>query len=218
MLQFSLFKIPIQVQPFFLLIMAYIGGGFNLIQAFTTNGLIHMLVFMAAGFVSILVHELGHALMMQRYGRHPQIILHGMGGVAMSSGSAFSKKENLLVTIMGPAAQIVLGLIALGIWKGIGSDNFPTSQSLHFISSLTWVSLFWALANLIPVHPLDGGQILGSLLGNHRRKALHLTSCVIAGLIIAFLLVTGIGFQMPIGLIILGFLLFENIKALKNQP
>ncbi len=201
-----------QVQPFFLLIMAYIGGGSALLSEFSTENLYKVLVFVAAGFLSIIVHELGHALMMKRYGRLPQIVLHGMGGVAISTGTPFTKKQNLLVTIMGPAAQIALGLIALLIYRSI--DKFPTEQSAHFVFSLCSVSLFWAVLNLIPIFPLDGGQILGTLLGDKRRKGVHIFSIVLAGGIIALLLING---QTPLfALLILGLLIFDNVKALQN--
>lgn len=216
MLNFKLFGIPITVQPFFLLILAFIGGGFDLLQAPTQTVLFHVIVFMVAGFISILVHELGHALMMKKYGRYPEIILHGLGGVAISSGSAFTRKQNLLVTIMGPVAQIVLGLIAGAIYYVIGSDNFPSGQSEHFVISLAGVSIFWALANLIPVFPLDGGQILGAILGNHRRKMVHIVSIVTCGLIIAFIIFSGLISIFPIALIILAMLLFDNLKAIQN--
>jgi len=196
--------------------MAYFGGGIDLMGAFTAEKLMYTITFMVAGFISILVHELGHALMMQKYGRFPQIILHGMGGVAISSGNEFTKKQNLLVTFMGPAAQILLGLIALGIYIAVGQENFPPGQSEHFVSSLYSVSLFWAVLNLIPIFPLDGGQILGALLGNRNRRKVHIFSIAVAGLIIGFLIVTGLAAVFMFGLIILGLLIFENVKALQN--
>ena len=194
--------------------MAIFGGGIDLLGNPSQEGLYKMLVFMAAGFLSILVHELGHGLMMKRYGRQPDIILHGLGGVAISQGRALSRMESFLVTIMGPLAQIALGCIAFGIFVAVGPSAFPTVQSLHFVESLYFVSFFWALINLIPIFPLDGGQILSIALGPKRQRAVHVTSIVIAGLMVGYLLANGI--VAIFGLVILAMLIMDNVKALKG--
>ena len=59
MIRFNLFGIPVQVQPWFWLTLVLIGGG---VGANTADELLLLALFVVAGFVSILVHELGHAL------------------------------------------------------------------------------------------------------------------------------------------------------------
>lgn len=212
MIRFRLFGITIHVQPFFWLIMAYLGGGVRLLTNPSSDDLVKTVVFIVAGFISIVVHELGHALMMQKYGRIPQVVLHGMGGVAISSGVPLSRMQNFLVTLMGPVAQVILGLIALFILKTVGS-NFPPGYSEQFVTNLCYVSIFWALINLIPIHPLDGGQLLASLVGPSRKKIVHIVGIIIGGLALAYMLMSGWGM---LGVIIVGMLIFDNIKALQK--
>ena len=72
MIQFSLFNIPIRVLPWFWVTMAFIGG---VLYADTKEALFELLLFMLAGFISILVHELGHALSL--HGEHATLkLLH----------------------------------------------------------------------------------------------------------------------------------------------
>lgn len=213
MISFRLLGISIHVQPFFWLIMAFIGGGGILLSHPTTEALVHTLVFMAAGFISIVIHEMGHALMMRKYGRIPQIILHGYGGVAISTGSPFTRFQSFLVSISGPALQASLGVIALLILKTVGAETFPTDQSQKFVINLMNVSFYWALINLIPIHPLDGGQILEAVLGPKRRKAVHYIGITIG--IIALIFMIKIGASL-FGLIIVGYLTYNNFKALNR--
>ena len=80
-LQFSVFGIPVRVIPTFWLLAALLG--WSLIQL----GLIYVLVWILVVFVSILAHELGHALTAARLGYPPRIFLYHFGGVAMFRAS-----------------------------------------------------------------------------------------------------------------------------------
>jgi len=212
MLRFNLFGIPISIQPFFWLIMAFLGGGMDLLSNPTQKALIYTLIFMAAGFISILIHELGHAFMMQKNGRHPQIVLHGMGGVAMSSGSPLSRMNSILVSLAGPIFQIILGGIAFGVYKFIGAENFPTDQSRYFVFILAMISFFWAIVNLIPIHPLDGGQILSAILGPKHERLVSIIAIVIGVLLIAGLYFTGYGSLWNYFIVVM--LVWGNVKTL----
>ena len=64
-------------------------------------------------FLSILVHELGHAFMGRKYGAVPVIHLHGLGGLAAFSGKRFSRRQHIAVTAAGPAASFALALASL---------------------------------------------------------------------------------------------------------
>lgn len=211
MINFKLFGIRTQVQPFFLLIMAYLGGGYNLLHNASTDNFLKVLVFMGAGFISILVHELGHALMMKKYGRQPHIVLHGMGGAAISSGFPLSKGQDILVSLMGPIAQFILGLI---VWFISQNVEFPTVLSQKFCQDLYLVSVFWAVINLIPIFPLDGGQILAAIVGPKRRKIVNVLGIVIGGGLIAFLVMNNSASMW--NLLIIGLLIWDNVKALQR--
>lgn len=59
-------------------------------------------------FLSILVHELGHAFIRRKYGAFPVIHLHGLGGLATFPGMRFSRRQHIAVTAVGPLAEVAL--------------------------------------------------------------------------------------------------------------
>ena len=79
MLQFSILGIPVRVEPWFWITMAFIGGG---LHATNSTDILLVLVFVFAGFLSIMIHELGHALTIRRYGLPAAITLQAFGGYA----------------------------------------------------------------------------------------------------------------------------------------
>ena len=159
-LHFSVFRIPVRVHPWFWLTSAFItwvGGRLDL-----------TLVGIAAVFVSILVHELGHALTTRRLGGRSQIVLGFMGGYATSF--SHSRLGNILITAAGPAAGLALWLIVrmvlvspFGLTLGERSPLF-----WFFLKSLEWMNLIWSLLNLLPIWPLDGGRIAHEVIGRFR--------------------------------------------------
>ena len=211
MLRFRFLGIPVFVQPFFWLTMAFIGGGMSVLSNPTAQELVNTLVFVAAGFLSIMVHEYGHALTMRKFGKSPQIILHGMGGLAVSAGSPLKRGQNILVTLAGPLSQLLLGVIAYLILFSIGAENFPTEQSFLFIKNIMFVSVFWSIINLIPIHPLDGGQLLA--LATKNPKLTHIVGITIAIPLMIYCFNIGSIF----GLVILGMLTADNVKAIRNS-
>ena len=211
MLRFRLFGITVHIQPMFWLIMAFLGRGMTLISDPSPANFYFTIIFVIAGFISIVVHEYGHALIMQKYGRAPQIILHGLGGVAISSGERFTRKENFIVSLAGPGFQLALALVGFVILQVVG-DNFPTPQSKLFIQLLYYISLIWACLNLIPIYPLDGGHIFSSIVGPSRQKLVHQVGIGIGIVAGVFCLLT----SNLWGLMILGLLTYDNIKALQR--
>jgi membrane-associated protease RseP (regulator of RpoE activity) len=181
-LHFSLFGIPIRVHPFFWLMTVLL-----CIRSLSkAEGLREMLMILApwavALFVSILVHELGHAMVMRAFGFRPWITLYALGGLAsrdMSQGygsRGTGPLAQILISFAGPGAGFLLAgaiLAALvlaghrveagiggmfGVYIGpgdlVGSPMFTT-----LIWYTIFVSLIWGAVNLLPIYPLDGGQI-----------------------------------------------------------
>src|SRR3954453_23886112 len=76
-LHFRLFGFPVRVHPFFWIATVFLGmGGSEKADPLDT------LVWVAVVFVSILVHEMGHAIVQTYFGGHPRITLYGFGGLA----------------------------------------------------------------------------------------------------------------------------------------
>ncbi|MEM9157733.1 MAG: site-2 protease family protein [Verrucomicrobiota bacterium] len=189
MLKFSLFKIPVTVQWWFFLLAAFLGGA---LRAQTTEAMVKVLVFMGAAFVSILVHELGHALTGMKCGaRRVEIALHGMGGHAAFPGARFSRSSSILTTAAGPGASLALAILfwlCASVYFAGDMDyfwNYHYRVSLvgYFVGSMVYANIFWTIFNLCPLLPLDGGQILRDVLGPQKLKL----TCIIGFVTLAIL-------------------------------
>lgn len=175
MIRFSILGIPVQVQPWFWVTMAFIGGG---LHASNSSEILLVLVFAFAGFLSILVHELGHALMIRKYGLPTSITLQAFGGFASYPSGRLDRKQSFLVTVAGPAVQFALGLLLLVLARYLSIPE--GSLFAPFLRALILVSLFWAVLNCLPVYPMDGGQMLAAVLGPQKQRYVHLISAVVA--------------------------------------
>lgn len=207
MIRFSLFGIPVEIQPWFWLVLALIGGALG---AATTAALISVCLFVLAGFISIMIHEFGHALTSQRYGARPSITLHGFGGYAVFPGSRFTRTQDFIVTAAGPAVQIVLGLLAL---LAFFHAALPTTSIREFFWYLGVISLFWAVLNLVPVIPLDGGRLMASILGPARGVFALKVSMITAIAVGVLMLVFMKSFLFPI---FLGMMAYQNWQELQT--
>lgn len=177
-IHFRLLGIPVRVHPFFWVTTVFLGLGSNPDPA-------NILVWVAAVFVSILVHEFGHATMQRRYGGHPWITLYGLGGLAACDDCDRSPGRQILILLAGPFAGFLLAgvviaiLTAFGHFNGFKLDWIPIrwtpfdlqyyfeNEKLALVDLIIWdllvVNILWGLINLLPVYPLDGGQIAREL-------------------------------------------------------
>ena len=178
-LRFRLLDIPVRVHPFFWLVTAMIGG---------SQPLRLTLIFVACVFVSILVHEYGHGLSSRWLGGEPtEIVLHSMGGLCFSDRARLSPLSNILVIAAGPGAGFLLFGFVLAFlnarygiqaWDALAFINIGngnpmevvarlegSNTALHVVHYMLWINLFWGLFNLLPIWPLDGGQISATFLG-----------------------------------------------------
>jgi stage IV sporulation protein FB len=209
MIRFSIFRIPVEVQPFFWVTLVILGGALG---ADSSAEIFRIVLFVLAGFVSILIHELGHALSARAYGAQSRITLQAFGGYAAFSGVRLSRKQSFLVTAAGPGIQILLGLLVMALLRVLPEDM--NRNGAYFLGILMVISFFWAILNLLPVVPLDGGQMLNALLGPERIKITLWTSIVVA-IAAALLIYTTTGsFLFPI---FLAMFAWQAFKALKEN-
>jgi stage IV sporulation protein FB len=171
-LHFSLLGIPVRVHPLFWAVALLFGLSGN-------QKPLDMLLWVGTVFVSILVHEMGHALAARSYGWPPRITLHSFGGLASYHPTFHNTRSQILITAAGPGAGflfagLIIALIALaghrvifGWQFGVLPLRFDLFESMplnRLIVDLLYVNIFWGLINLLPVYPLDGGQISRELL------------------------------------------------------
>lgn len=157
--QFRLGSIPVRIEiPFFLVAV--------LLGVNSHPGIL-LLWWVAVVLVSVLVHELGHAVTGQAFGEHVRIVLHAFGGLTFRSGKFTSAVEDITVSLAGSVTQILLlGLPAHFLLQSGGIQSFTWYVILY---DVRWVSLGWAILNLLPILPLDGGNIALTVLRHVRR-------------------------------------------------
>ena len=156
MFGFRLFGIPVRVRPSFLLIAAFLG-------LFGVRDATFVVAWIAIVFVSILIHEFGHALTARSFGAEVAIELHAVGGLTRwsipSSGSGPGRRA--LVAAAGSAVGVLFGALVWVVAAQFGPYRGLTS---FIINNLIYVNVFWGLLNWLPIRPLDGGHLLLSLL------------------------------------------------------
>lgn len=202
---FRLFGLPVAVQPWFFL-TAYIVGRQSI-------DLVTESVWILVVFVGVLVHELGHALAARGAGLAPSITLHGFGGTtSWAPTRPVGPWTQIGITAAGPALGITVGGLAWALlnWGAAG----PAATVLR---DVMWVNLGWGVLNLLPVLPLDGGQIAGALAGmvagRNGRVAVRLLSLGLLAGIAVWGLLGGRLWTLFLA-IILGY---ANVEALRRE-
>jgi stage IV sporulation protein FB len=155
-LSWRMFGVKVRVHPMFWLLAAVLG--WNFLQV----GFEYFFIFIGCAFVSILFHELGHVFMGRLFGRDSHIVLYSFGGLAISYVPLPSRWQRIAVAFAGPLAGfILLGAAWLFLRYGlIAVDPEEKMPLLKFtVDVLIGINLVWNLLNLVPIWPLDGGQI-----------------------------------------------------------
>jgi Zn-dependent protease len=170
------------------------------------------MIWVGVFFVSILIHELGHAVFIRYFGWRPSIILYQFGGLATFNAAedlgydpdVVLGRENrwrvnptwqqVLISFAGPLAGFILAsLVLVFVYFAYGPIKFGfdleklhfwtlpaqlTNRNLEFfVSNMLYVNIFWGLMNLLPIYPLDGGQICKELIADRigERAWIHVT-------------------------------------------
>lgn len=136
---------------------------------------------MTALFIIILLHEYGHCFASRWVGGDPeQIMMTPLGGLAFAN-APHRPGGSLITTAGGPAVNLLICIVAgLLIFAASGYapwhpgqfwlhyyDHNPSAVSVQFFGWVFWVyltSLILLIFNLLPIFPLDGGQMLGEVL------------------------------------------------------
>ncbi|MEO5913570.1 MAG: site-2 protease family protein [Luteolibacter sp.] len=193
MIRFSLFGIPVEVQPFFWIVMALLGRAD---RADSREDFLAVALFVIAAFISVLIHELGHALTGRKLGGgYASIILTSFGGLAMNQGGRFTRHQRFLMIAAGPGAGfafLLAILVTLSLifdstdviafasrhlfGQGIPFKTFELMDFLEkkpfihfFLADLLLINFWWGVLNLLPIMPLDGGQITDIYVKPQRR-------------------------------------------------
>jgi len=176
-----------------------------------------ILLVVIALVLTVLLHELGHALVAMAVGmRGVSITITGLGGLCSYTGERHPKHE-LLISAAGPATNL---LVAWVTWVFL-SNGMPSDETLRFLLGWFWMWNLWlGIFNSLPIFPLDGGQMalsISRMIGREhtaRRFTLGL-SFVTAFVAVGVYMVMSPG-NLPIFLILMVmFLLYTAYRELR---
>ena len=159
---FRLLRIPVTVRASFLLVAALISLRWWADPLF-------FVAWVVIVFVSILIHELGHALTARGFGAGVEIELNGLGGLTRWSGPAeeLGPGRRALVAAAGSAVGVFFGGL---VWLFDSQFGPYFGLTGDVIDIFIFVNVFWGLLNWLPIRPLDGGHLLLSLLEKFAAK------------------------------------------------
>lgn len=159
-----LFGVPIRLHFTFvllLLFLLFIGFGPN--QSAAT-----MVIYILALFGSVLLHELGHAVVARRYGINTlEIVMFPIGGLARLDRQPRAREE-LWIALAGPMVNLLIAGGIIGWMFATGGvaqiQQMQTPTDANLAQRIAVGNLILALFNMLPAYPMDGGRVLRSLL------------------------------------------------------
>ncbi len=243
-LHFRLFGFPVRVHPFFWVVALLLGLGGGPVEP------VGVLVWVAVVFVSILVHELGHAFLQRYFGGRPWITLHSFGGLASCNDCDRSPRSQILICLAGPAAGflfaalVIVGVLLAGHWIVVvllgaqfaaapgqgfevsayprfvvfGADFEPFASPLanDVFFDLLWVNILWGLVNLLPIYPLDGGQVTREVLTLRNPRQGIVFSLWVSVVAAAIVAIYALSQKATFTCIMFGLLAYGSYQALRS--
>ena len=204
-LSFRFLGFPVSLHVSFFIVMALLAGG----RADAAG----IAIWVGVGLVSIFLHELGHAVIARVCGLSPSIAIYGFGGfTSWGKDPRPSNAQMIGIVLAGPATGIAVGFLGLVYFLVLPPDN---RYLAYLANDWLFINIGWAVLNLLPILPLDGGQIMRSLwlilFGPGRERGPCVISMVVGALAAAAAFLAGWIFP---GALALGFVL-RNLQALQ---
>ncbi len=164
----SVFGVPIRLHFTFILMLVLLAVfGFNGTESAAVQS-----SYIAILFLSVLLHEIGHAVVSTRFGiRTLEIVMFPIGGISRLERQP-KPREELWIALAGPMVNlgIAFALFAyIGSARGIGAILQPADANLT--ERVAYGNLVLALFNLLPAYPMDGGRVLRSVIARFRPEA-----------------------------------------------
>jgi Zn-dependent protease len=140
-------------------------------------------------FLSVLGHELSHALMARAEGIEiEEIVLHPFGGLARLRNEPENPRAEFRIAVAGPAASFLFALISFVLLLPAMMSDYPTIAGVFLL--LCAGNLLLAVFNLFPGYPLDGGRVLRAILWKRTKDIKEATRLAgICGMLIAAILI-----------------------------
>ena len=164
-----LFGIEIRIHLTFFFLLLFVWSAESTTQDMTTAA--RALGLVGIIFASVILHELGHALVARRAGVPAKgIILLPIGGVTILDESQAipesetTWKRDVRIAVAGPLVNLAIAgasaLFLLAVVPGFPLTSKPLVDINNLLRSVVWLNLYLGLFNLLPAYPMDGGRVL----------------------------------------------------------
>ena len=200
-------NIPVRVRGLFLVMAGVLGmsqGGPEMVA-----------IWIAIVFVSVLVHELGHAFVGRMFGLTPQIELHGMGGTtSWLEPRDVGHARGIAISLAGPFAGFAIAALIFASGRLGFHPQHPLAR--RAIEQAFQVNFYWGIFNLAPLLPLDGGNVLRGALNlvtkGRGEKPARIVSILMGGVLLAFAALVGAIWLGALG----AFFTWANVQAYRQ--
>ncbi len=184
-MRFSIFGIPVEVQFGFAISTVLLGWLWGALSDAYKPAIV---VWLVVVFVSVLAHELGHALAMMRHRIRPEITLRWMGGFTTWGGAVpnLTRPQHIVISLAGPVAGFVLAALVYGLVTLAPAIPHAHPGIAVAVRYLLNVNIAWGIFNLSPLVPLDGGHVLEHALGPKRTRIAAAVSLLSGGALAAW--------------------------------
>src|SRR5258708_6531669 len=164
-----LFGIEIRIHLTFLFLLFFVLSTEGATQ--DAGAALRVLALVGIVFGSVVLHELGHALVARGSGIPAKgIILLPIGGITILDeahaipDSINAWKRDIRIAVAGPLVNLVIAglsaIVLLAVMPGFSLTARPLLHSSALLRSIVWSNLYLGLFNLLPAYPMDGGRVL----------------------------------------------------------
>jgi len=164
-------------------------GSYKMVPLDVTTAWVLAVITTLGLFLSVLGHELSHALMARAEGIEiEEIVLHPFGGLARLRNEPENPRAEFRIAVAGPAASFLFALISFLLLLPAMMSDYPTIAGVFLL--LCAGNLLLAVFNLFPGYPLDGGRVLRALIWKRTKDIKEATRLAgICGMLIAAILI-----------------------------
>lgn len=162
---------------------------------------------------SVIIHELGHALTALYFERPPRIELIAMGGVTYFNPKNLPVWKRFFITLNGPLFGFFLALFSY-YFATLSSDN---SFAQTFFNQVSSINLVWTLVNLLPILPLDGGQMVTMILEKFWGAQGYRYTCLMSAIFSLLLSLFLFGIKIFLAGALFFLFFFDNLMTFRQK-
>ena len=229
-IRFVLFRIPVSITPFFWIVGTFLAYQFSY-HPWIDDRLdpLKFATAILAILLSILTHEMGHAMVLRyKFRAYPMIVLHGFGGATMHDrpyGFRLpGRLGRIFISFAGPLAGFLLSAICLTtrlylLFSGaVDTEAVDTESYLTFFLGVMFeIGIIWGILNLMPVYPLDGGQIFREICLMVSQRYGMEVSAGVSAVTAALLAILFFRMNAFIMVLLFGVLAWQSIQMLQTR-